>query len=148
MKTINNTPYSVTIVGGGGSGSGIEDIEAGDNISIDKTNPSVPVISSIGGGGGSSSKSVILVSDGEIDSTATVVVIAGGSEFTMDTPLDGHVMHIMNLTGSAVGITSNVNTQPDSVIPISSLMSVWLGIDSTAMGTPGTSWQYMELVQA
>ena len=148
MKTINNTPYSVTIVGGGGSGSGIEDIEAGDNISIDKTNPSVPVISSIGGGGGSSSKSVILVSDGEIDSTATVVVIAGGSEFTMDTPLDGHVMHIMNLTGSAVDITSNVNTQPDSVIPISSLMSVWLGIDSTAMGTPGTSWQYMELVQA
>lgn len=41
---------------GGGSVGGITDIIAGSNISIDKTNPSVPVISATGGGGGGGAK--------------------------------------------------------------------------------------------
>lgn len=54
-------PFFQNSNSGGGSVGGITDIDAGNGISIDKSNPSVPVISATGGSGGGGSDRLILL---------------------------------------------------------------------------------------
>lgn len=80
-------PFFQNSNSGGGSVGGITDINAGDGISIDKTNPSVPIISATGGGGGGGAK--IFYGSGIRDVIGDVVV-------PMDYPQGSEAIGITN----------------------------------------------------
>lgn len=71
----------ISIVDNRISVSGVQDIAAGTNITIDRTNPHVPIISSSGGGGGGTVESVVAGTGITVDNTdpANPVVSATGS---------------------------------------------------------------------
>lgn len=106
-------PFFQNSNSGGGSVGGITDINAGDGISIDKTDPSVPVISATGGGGGGGAVDVLslyldIVGTGEQEfSAGSVLLDTAGiwSNNEINVPLDAVYcevyLQLQNMAGTA-----------------------------------------------
>lgn len=85
----------ISIVDNRISVSGVQDIAAGANITIDRTNPHVPIISSSGGGGGGTVESVVAGTGIAVDNTdpANPVVSATGGG-GVSGPVEGISVHL------------------------------------------------------